>query len=161
MHRIAIKLAIRGSAEVIFYIARSIHILGLERAALKFVKDRAIGFGHHIGQHGQTAAVGHANDDVFYAQCATPFDDLLHRGDEAFAAVKTKAFGTHIFDMKKFFEAFSLDQFIENGFATLAGEADFLAITFNTLFEPSRFFGIGNMHILQGESAAIGAANDF
>ena len=146
---------------MIFHIARSIHILGLERAALEFVKDRAVGFGHHIGQHRQAAPVGHADDDVFNAQGAATFDDLLHRWDQAFAAIKPKAFGAHVFDMEKFFEAFRLDQFVENGFAALAGEADFFAVTFNTLFEPRGFFGIGNMHILQGESATIGAANNF
>ena len=119
---------------MVFHIARSIHILWLERAALEFVKDRAVGFGHHIGQHRQTAPVGHADDDVFYAQGATTFDDLLHRWNEAFAAIKPKAFSAHVFDMEEFFEAFRLNQFVENGLAALAGEADFFAVTFNPLF---------------------------
>ena len=38
MHRVAIKLAIRRSAEVVFHIARAINVLWFETAALKFVK---------------------------------------------------------------------------------------------------------------------------
>ena len=161
MHGVAIKFTIRGGAEVVFHIARSIHILRLERAALEFVKDRPVGFGHYIGQHRQAAPVGHANDDVSHAKGAATFDDLLHRWNEAFAAIKPKAFGAHVFDMEEFFEAFRLHQFVENRLATLAGEADFFAVTFNALFEPGGFFGVRNMHILQGESATIGAANNF
>jgi hypothetical protein len=67
VHRIAVELAVRRGAEVVFHIARAIDILGLEAAALEFVEDRAIGLAHHVGQHRQPAAVRHADHDFLHA----------------------------------------------------------------------------------------------
>ena len=97
---------------MIFHIARSVDILGFKRPALKFVKDGAIRFLHHIGQHRQAAAMRHADDNLFDPERAAAFDDLLKRRNKAFAAIKSKALGAHVFDMKEFFKAFSLDHLI-------------------------------------------------
>ena len=35
---------------------------------------------HHIGQHGQAAAVGHAHNKLFHAQLRAALDDLFQPG---------------------------------------------------------------------------------
>ena len=41
---VAVKFAVGRGAEVVFHIARAVDIFWFEAAALKFVKDRAVGF---------------------------------------------------------------------------------------------------------------------
>ena len=146
---------------MVFHIARAIDIFGFEAAALEFVEDRAVGLAHHIGQNRQAAAVGHADDDLFQAQGTAALDDLFHRGDQRLAAIKAEALGAHVFDMEEFLEAFGLDQLVEDRLAPFAGKGDFLAVTLDPLFEPSGLLGVGNMHVLQREGAAIGALHDL
>ena len=136
MHSIAIKFSIRRGTEVIFDIARTVHIFGFERATLEFVENRAVRFGHDICQHRQTSTVWHADDDIFHAQSATAFDDLFHRRDQAFPPVEAKAFCAHVFYMQEFLKSLCLNQFFKNGFAAFAGEDDLFAVTLYTLFEP-------------------------
>ncbi len=161
VHGIAVEFAVRGGAEVVFHIARSVDVFGFEAAALEFVENGAVGFAHDIGQNRQAATVRHADHDVLDAQIAAAFDDLLHRGDEAFAAVQTKAFGAHVFDMEEFFKALGLDQLVQDRLAALAGELDFLAVALDALLEPTGLFGVRDMHVLQRECAAIGAFDDI
>ncbi len=84
------------------------------------MKDRAVGFLHHIGEHRQTATVRHADDDIAHAQLAAAFDDLFHRRDQAFAAIKAKAFGAHVFDVQEFLETFGLDQLVQDRLAAFS-----------------------------------------
>jgi hypothetical protein len=106
---------------VVFHVARSIHILGLERPALELVEDRAIGLAHHVGQHRQAAPVRHAEHDFLHAQRAAALDDLLQRRDQAFAAIKAEALGAHVLDVQELLEALGLDQLVEDRLAAPRG----------------------------------------
>ncbi len=101
----------------------------------------------------------HTNDDFLKPQCAAALDDLFHRGDQAFTTIEAEALGAHVFDMEEFLEALSLDQLVQDGFAAFAGELDFLAKAFDPLFQPRGLLGVGDVHVLQREGAAIGAAH--
>ncbi len=161
MDRVAVKLAVRACAEVIFYVARAVDIFGFEAAALKLVEDRAIRLAHHVGEHVEAATVRHADDHFANAECAAAFDNLFHRRNEAFATIKAETFGAHIFDMKEFLKALGLNHLVEDRLAAFAGEFDFLVVAFDAFFQPARFFGVGNMHVLQRECATVGAAHDI
>ena len=141
---------------MVFHIARTIHIVRFKAAALEFVKDRAVGFLHDVSEHRQAAPVGHADDDVFDTQLAAALDDLLHCRDKAFAAIEAKAFGAHIFDVEKLLKALGLDQLAQDRLAAFLGELDFFAVAFDPLFQPAGLLGVGDMHVLQREGAAVG-----
>ena len=102
----------------------------------------------------------HADDDLVDAKLTTAFDDLFHRRDQAFAAIKTETLGAHVFDMEEFLKTLSLNQRVQDRLTSFFGEGDFLAVAFDTLFQPTRFFGVGDVHVLQRESTAIGALYD-
>ncbi len=68
MHLDPVELAVGAGAEVIFHVARTADIVGIGAAARKFVEDHAVGLGHHVGEHVQPAAMGHAVDDLAHAQ---------------------------------------------------------------------------------------------
>jgi hypothetical protein len=146
---------------VVFHIARTIDVFGFVAAALKFVENRAVRLAHHIGQHRQTPPVRHADNDVLHAQIAAALDDLFHRGDQAFTTIEAKAFGAHVFDMQEFFKPLRLHQLVQDGAAAFTGEGDFLAVAFDPFLQPCGLFGVGNVHVLQREGAAIGAAHDI
>ena len=49
-------------------VARALDVVGIERAALELVKQRAVRLAHHLGQNVEAPAMGHAQDDVLHAQ---------------------------------------------------------------------------------------------
>jgi hypothetical protein len=157
MHLVAVEFAVGRGAEVVFHVARAIHVLGLEAAALELVEDRPVGLGHDIGQDVQPAAVGHAEDDLLRAQRAAALDDLLHRRDQRLAAVQAETLGAGVFDMQELLEALGLDHLLQDGLAAHLGELDLLAVALDALLQPGFRLRIGQVHELQREGAGIGA----
>ncbi len=157
---VAVELAVGRGAEVVLHVARALHVVGLEAAALELVEDRAVGLAHHVGQHRQPAAVGHADHDLLHAQRAAALDDLLHRRDQRLAAVEAEALGAHVLDVQELLEALGLDQLVQDRAPAFPGELDFLAQPLDPLFQPAGLLGVGDVHVLQREGAAIGALHD-
>ena len=102
----------------------------------------------------------HADDDFLHAEIAAALDDLLERRDQRLAAVEAEALGAGVFDVEEFLEAFGFDQLVEDGALALAGEADLLVAAFDALLDPAFLRGIGDVHELDAERLAIGAAQD-
>ena len=73
MDLVAVELAVRRGAEVIFDVARAADIGGIGRAAGEFVEDRAIGLAHDVGEDVEAAAVGHADVDLARRPSAPPY----------------------------------------------------------------------------------------
>ncbi|MPL74173.1 hypothetical protein SDC9_19983 [bioreactor metagenome] len=154
---VLVEGAVGRGAEVIFHVARTVDIVGLVGTALEFVEDRPVGLHHHVGQHAQPAAVRHAEDHLFQAEVAAALDDLFHRRDQRFAAIKAEALGAHVFHVQELLEALGLDQLVQDGAAAFPGELDLLAVALDPLLQPAGFLGVRDVHVLQREGAAIGA----
>jgi hypothetical protein len=120
---VAIKLAVGRRPEVVFHVARAFNIVGLERSALELVEDRAVRLAHHVGQHVQPAAVGHADDDFADAELAAALDDLLERRNHRLAAIEAEALGAGVFDVGELLEGLGFDQLVEDRLLALDGEA--------------------------------------
>ena len=86
---------------------------------------------------------------------------MFKGGDHAFATIKAEALGAGIFDIEELLEVFACNQLGQNGFLALRCEADFLVFAFNALLQPGFLFGVGDMHELHTQGAAIGALQDF
>ncbi len=160
MHLIAVELAIGRRAEMVLHVAGAFDFVGRRRAALEFVEQRAVRLAHHLGENVQAAAVRHADADFLDAEIAAALDDLLERRDQRLGAVEAEALGAGIFDVEEFLEAFRLDQLVENGALALAREADLLVAAFDALLDPRLLRGVGNVHELDADGLAIGAAQD-
>ena len=85
VHVVAVELAVRGGAEVIFDVAGAFDLVGRSGAALELMEDDAVRLGHHLAQHVEPAAVGHAERDLAQAELAAALDDLLERRDHRLA----------------------------------------------------------------------------
>ena len=160
MHRVAIELAVRRRAEMVFDVARALDRVGGWRAALEFVEDGAVRLGHDLSQDIEPAAVRHADRDVADAERAAALDDLLERRDHQLGAVEAEALGAGEFQVAEFLEAFGLDELVEDGALALAGERDLLVRPFDALLNPAFLGGVGNVQEFDAERLAIGAAQD-
>ena len=136
MHLVAVELAVRRGAEVIFHVAGAFDVVGRRRAALELVEDRAVRLAHHLRQHVEPAAMRHADDDLFDAERAAALDDLLQRRDHRLAAVEAEALGAGELHVAELLEALGLDQLVEDRALALAGEADLLVAAFDALLDP-------------------------
>ena len=124
------------------------------------MEDRAVRLPHHLRQHIEAAAVGHADADVLHAERAAALDDLLQRRDHRLAAVQAEALGTGELQVAEFLEPFGFDQLVEDRALALGGERDFLVGPLDTLLDPALLSRIGDVHELDAERLAVGAAKD-
>ena len=160
MHPVAVELAVRGGAEMVFDVARALDLVGGRGAALELVEDGAVRLAHHLRQHAQAAAMRHAERDLLHAERAAALDDLLERGNHQFAAVETEALGAGELDVAEILEALRLDQLVEDGALALAGEADLLVGALDALLHPGLLGGVGDVHELHRQGLAVGALQD-
>ncbi len=161
VHIVAVEFAVGGSAEMVFDVAGAFHFVRREGATLEFVEDRPVRLAHHLGQHIEPAAMGHAEHDFPHAQRAAALDDLLQRRDQRFAAVQTEALGAGIFDVEELLEPLRLNQLVEDRLLAFVGEGDFLVRPLDALLDPAFFGRIGNVHELHAQRRAIGSPQDF
>ncbi len=103
----------------------------------------------------------HAQNDILDAQGAAALDDLFERRDQRFAAIETKPLGAGIFDVEEFLEPLGFGQFVQDRPLALGGEGDFLVRAFDALLDPGLGLGIGDVHELDAQRAAIGTFEDF
>ena len=160
MDIVAIEHAIRRCTEMVLHVARTFDIVRRVRAALEFMEQSAVRLRHHLREHVQTAAMGHAEHNFLHAEIAAALDDLLKRRHERFAAIKAEALGAGIFHIDEFFEAFRLNKLVEDGALAFTREGDFLIRTFDAFLNPRLFGRIGNVHELPTDRRAIGALQD-
>ena len=160
MHLIAVELAVGRGAEVVLHVAGAFDLVGRRRAAFELVEDRAVRLRHHLRQHVESAAVRHADHDLFDAERAAALDDLLQRRDHRLAAVEAEPLGAGEFQVAELLEALGFDQLVKDRALALAGEVDLLVAAFDALLHPGFLRRIGDVHELDAERLAVGAAQD-
>ena len=131
-----VELAVRRRAQMIFDVARAFDFVRQKRAALEFVKQRAMRLGHHLREHVEPAAMRHAEHDLLDAERAAALDDLLQRRHDGFGAVEAEALGARVFHVEEFLEAFGLDEFVEDRALALSREDDLLLGAFDARLQP-------------------------
>src|SRR5262245_40961429 len=124
------------------------------------MKQRAVRLRHHLREHIEAAAMRHAEYDLLHAEIAAALDDLLQRGDPRLAAVKAETLGAGELDVAEFLEALGFDQLVEDRALAFAGECDLLVGSFDAFLNPRLLLCIRNVHELDAERLAIGAAKD-
>ena len=155
----SIDLDIGAGAQMVFHIARAMHVIGIGRAAFEFGEDLGVGLLDHIHEHVEPAAMGHADGDLIGAELGGGFDDRLHGGDGGFAAFKAESLGADIFAGAEGLEALGLGQlgedllFFGRGIEAVPGRA------LDALLDPAFLAGILDMHEFNADRAAIGGAH--
>ena len=62
--------------------------------------------------------------------------------------------------MQEFLKTLGFNHLVQDRFATFTAKLDFFAQTFDPLFEPTCFFWVRDVHVLQGKCTAVGAFHD-
>ena len=155
VHRNPVELAVGRGAEVILHVAAAADIIGVGRAAREFVEDHAVGLGHHVGEHVQPPAVGHAVDDLAHARAAAVLDHRFQRRDHRFAAVEAEALGADIFLGEEFLVAFAAQHCGKDRLLAFGGELDGFARLFELFLQETAFLGVGDVHVFEADLAAI------
>ncbi len=161
VHLVAVELAVRRGAEVVFHVAGAFHVVGRRRAALELVEDGAVRLAHDLGEDVEAAAMGHAEHDLAHAEIAAALDDLLQRRHHQFAAVQAEALGAGVLHVDEALEALRLDELVEDRLLAHRGEVDALVGALDALLDPGLLRRIGNVHELDAERRAVGSSEDF
>ena len=160
MHIIAVERPVRRCTQVILHVARTLDVIGLERPALKFVKDCAQRLAKHIAQNIQPSAMRHAEHNFGDPELTAALDDLFQRRNHRLGTVEAKPLRARVFDVAELLEELRLDELVENG--ALAGhrKRDALLFAFNPLLQPLLLRRVCDVHELEPDLAAIGAPQD-
>src|SRR5205085_2126589 len=111
-----------------------------------------------VCQHVQPSPVGHAHSDVFNAEVARAFDQLIEQGNDRLASFDRKSFLTEILRIEKSFELLSRNQFPKDSLLSLDINwfgVDKLAT--NLFAQPKLFFLTLNVPVFGADFAAVGA----
>src|ERR1700674_3769761 len=160
MNPVVVELAVRRRPQMILDVAGALDRVGIDGAALEFMKQRAMRLAHHLGQHVQASAMWHDHHDFLYAEIAAALDDLFERRDQRFGAVQAEALGAGEFEIAEFLKTFGLDQLHQDGAPALASETDFLVRALDALLNPGLLRRVRNVHELNAERLAVGALAD-
>ena len=111
-----------------------------------------------VDEHVETAAVGHADDDLLHALVAGALDELVHRGDEALAAFEREALLADVLGVQVALEAFGGRQPVEDVELLLGAEVRLRADRLEALLPPALLGRLGDVHVLGADRAAVGFA---
>ncbi|GBD41382.1 hypothetical protein HRbin39_00763 [bacterium HR39] len=148
--------AVGGGAEVVLDVARAQHLVH-HRLALELGEDGGVRFAHHVGQHVEPAAMGHADHHLLGTEIRGGADHRLDRGDGGLAAVDAEALGAGELAVQEGLEGLGpgelqqdLALFLGRGVEDAAGALD-------GALDPGLLVRILDVHELHTHRAAVGA----
>ena len=106
----------------------------------------------------EAAAVRHAEHDFLDAELPAALEDLLDSGDQRFAAIEAEALGADELDAEIVLEALRLDDPLQDHLAALERELGVVLDVLDALLDPRLLVGIGDVHELDADLAAVGLA---
>ena len=154
----AVELAVGRGAEMVFHVARAAHFLGLRGAALELGEQRGVALVQDMHEGVQPAAMRHADHHVADAELGAALQDLLDAGDHRFAAVQAEALGADEFHAEITLQPLRRDDALEDRAAALDGELGAVLDMLDALLDPRLLVGIGDVHVLHADLAAVGLA---
>ena len=143
---------------MVFHVARTLHIVRLERVTAEFAEQLGVGLLDHVHERVQTAAMRHADGNFGHARAGSGFDDRLHGRNGALAAFQAEALGADETLLAEHFKALGLGQFLQNFLLGVAIKGGRPRRALNAALDPGFLLRILNMHEFHTNRAAIGAA---
>ena len=118
---------------------------------LKFFEDGPGVLAHDIGQHIETAPVGHADDDMDHSLAGRLFDGLIEQRDEGFRTLQGKRFGSDEFFLDKVLKHHRIGQSLQDPDLLLSGELDAVSARFHPRLQPFPLVQGIDMHELHAD----------
>ena len=140
-----------GCAQVILHVARA------EDAARIDVFERGENFfgsaARDVQDHVQASAVTHAHNEIDGATLRGSVEDFVNQGKQRGIAFEREAFRAEVALLQHLLEDVGADEQVEN--ALLVDGAGF---AFHAFLDPAAAVGVGDVHELDADRAAIGIA---
>ncbi len=146
------RRALEAHAKMVLDITRAL-VLSAGGAG-KLAEDGLVGFPDDVAEHVETAAVGHANDDVLDAVVDAAVDEGLHAGDEGLAALKAEALVVGVLCGQEGLERGAPDEAVEDAALLVDGVLEGLG-HLDALTQPVALFPVGNVDELDAVGAAV------
>ena len=127
VHLSPVELAVRRCAKVILHVARTLDLIGHERATLELIENRAVRLAHHLAQDVEPTAMGHAEHDFAHAECRAASEDFFQRRNGRLGAVETESLCADELLVEVSLIALHLDELVEDG-ALASAQADALSV---------------------------------
>ena len=122
----------------------------------KLIEQDVEGLAQNVGEHAETAAVGHAHDDLFDANLGTLLEKRIDCGDGGFATFEGEAFLADESGVEELLEEFRLEEAAQDlGFAKFI-ERRLIVAGFHAFLEPVAGLHIVEMHVFDSDGAAEG-----
>ena len=102
--------------------------------------------------------MGHADHDFLDAELAAALEDLLEARDQRFAAVEAEALGADELQAEVLLQALRLDHALHDHAAAFEREVGAVLDVLDALLDPRLLVGIGDVHVLDADLAAVGLA---
>ena len=126
---------------------------GLDGTA-ELAEDGLVGFPDDIGEHVETATMGHTDDDIFDTIVDAAIDQSLHTRHKGFATLETKALVVGELGSKEVLEAGTPDQPVEN--TTLLIDRVLVRIgDLDAVTDPIARLTVGNVDVLNTVGTAV------
>src|SRR5581483_6912805 len=114
-----------------------------------------------VGEHVQASAVRHAHRDLFDAELARAFDQLIEERNDRLAALDGKSLLAEILGVQKPFELLGGNQLPQNSFLDFhVNWFGMHELAANLLTQPELFFFTLDVAIFRADFAAVGALQD-
>ncbi len=147
-HALAVELAKGGGALVIFHISAAQG--GARIDVFKAGIDIGCGTAHGVCDGGEASAMAHGHDAFHGAMRGGSGENLLHHRNQGGVAFQREALGADVERLQHLLEDVGFEQLLENGFAIDLGLRAFQAVD-----DPLAALGVGNVHELRADGAAI------
>ena len=144
-------------AEVVLHVAVAEDGFG-DVVLVELGEELAAGFAEGVDEDIETAAVGHADDDLLNAVDGAGFQKGIKYGDKSLATFQGKAFLADVAGVEEAFERFGGDDFFQDAALLGGGEDGLVAVPFHPVAEPAADGEVHDMHELNAEGAAVGFA---
>jgi hypothetical protein len=119
--------------------------------ALELVEDVLRRLAEDVGQHAETPAMGHADDQLLLAFAPGALDQLVQQRDEGIAAFQREALLADIPLVEIFLETFGGGQEGQEPAPIGGVELGCRAISLEPLLNPAFLLGIGDVHVLRAD----------
>ena len=110
-----------------------------------------------IDQHIEATAMRHADDNLPRRGPPGALDQLIQQWDQAVRTLQRKALLADIAGMQVLLQATRSDQALQHVQTRLLWQLDLAMVQFDALLQPALLRGIGDVHVLEADGAAIGA----
>src|SRR5439155_24551852 len=124
----------------------------------ELAKDLARALGHDVGEHIQTATVGHSENYFVDTVLARPFDSQIQERNQALRTFQRKAFRTDKFFPDEFFKDNGVRKPREDPNLLGAAQAQMVAGAFHSLLKPMPDKAVVDVHELHADRPAIRVA---